>query len=138
MSRRLATVLRVTALQEKVARGAAGGTLAAQERARLAHLDAVAAVASAGALQTGTGAELAEAADGRALRALAAVAARGDLRTAQGERQAALARWNEAQRRKRLFEELQARTLEAERAKAEKVAQALADDLSAARARAGK
>lgn len=133
-SKRLKTVLRVAALQEQVARGAAGTARAGQQRAATEHASALSHLANSG-LAAGLVSSVSTAVELRRLRALGVEAAREQLESAAQARTDAIVAWQEAQRRLRLFEELDARGKAEQAAATEKAAQLLADDLSASRRR---
>ncbi len=135
-SKRLKTVLRVAALQEQVARGAAGSARADQQRASASHESALASLHGS-SLASGLVASVSSAVELRRLRALGVESAREQLDLAAQARTDAITRWQEAQRRLRLFEELDARGRAEQAAATEKAAQLLADDLSAGRRRSG-
>lgn len=131
-SRRLRTVLRVAALQERVAKADAGrATVAAACAADV--LDQRRAAVHAARLPAGTPAALQQALALQGLRAAAVGAAAAEVERADQERADAVVRWTAARGRARLLEELGAR-LQAEAGAAETAsAQRLADDLSAGR-----
>jgi hypothetical protein len=128
----LATLLRVAELQEAVARGAAGKALLQARAADEAHAEQVAQLRAAG-LAGGTPAALVATTQVRLWRAAAAADPAANAATADGARDAAVARWTEARRTTRLFEELAARKHAEREAAQEKAAQRLADDLAGLR-----
>jgi hypothetical protein len=136
MSRRLATVLRVAALQERVARAEAGRAQVVLAGAAATHAARLATVA-AGRLPTGGPAALQHALVLGGLRAEAVGVAAAELGTAGQQRAAALARWTAARGRARLLEELDARQRADDDATETRAAQRLADDLSAGRRQTG-
>lgn len=132
MSRRLATVLRVAALQERLAKAEAGRAAVALDEAGRLHAARVEALAAA-RLTPGSPADLQQGLALQGLRARAVAAALEGTAEAQAARSAALDGWRRAQGRHRLLSELDARLAE-ERAAAELgAAQRLADDLSGGR-----
>ena len=133
MSRRsaVATLVRVAALQEAVARAAAGKALAAVAGAHDDHARAAADLADAG-LAGGTRAALESTTQVRLWRADLVGQASAAVTAAEAERGAALAAWTEARRKHRLFEQLAARKAEEARVARERAEQALADELAGA------
>ena len=134
MSRRLATVLRVAALQETLARAQAGRAGVAVHEAGLLvqqRRDALAGSAVSG----GTPAALQQALSLSALRAQAVTAAQEGEAQAEAARAGALDGWTRARARARLLEELDDRLRQQEQADEIAAAQKLADDLSSGRRR---
>jgi flagellar biosynthesis chaperone FliJ len=131
-ARRLATVLRVAALQERVAKAEAGrATVAAAAAAEV--LEQRREAVSAARLVSGTPAALQQALALQGLRAAAVGVASGEAAQAEQERTSSVQRWSAARGRARLLEELDARLQEQAAAAETASAQRLADDLSAGR-----
>ncbi len=136
MSRRLVTVLRVAALQERLAKAEAGRAAVAVEDARAVHAERSELLASS-RLAVGDPASLQRARALQQLRAQAVGQAHLDTRAAEAARAGALAGWTAARSRHRLLEELDTRVRAEREADEIRSAQALADDLSSGRRRAG-
>ena len=130
--RRLSTVLRVAALQERLAKAEAGRAAGAVEAARTAQTTRQQALASS-RLTTDTPAGLQQALSLQRLRAQAVTEAAADVVLAHDARTAAVQAWTGARARARLLDEMD-RRLRAERLAAELgAAQRLADDLTSGR-----
>jgi hypothetical protein len=134
VTRSLATVVRVAALQETVARGRVGAALAAC-RATEASYDDAARVLSGTALVGGPVRDLVADAQRQERRAAGVVSAQQAHQEAVAARDEALEAWRAAQQRARLLEELADRRRQAVDAARESASQRLADDLSALRGR---
>lgn len=132
MSRRLATVLRVAALQETLARAEAGRAGAAVHEA-VALVGEREAALAATRLVAGTPAQLQQRLAVQGLRARAVGAAQAGVDEAEAARRSALEGWSRTRARHRLLEELDARVRAEEQAAEIAAAQKLADDLSGAR-----
>ena len=131
-SRRLATVLRVAALQERLAKAEAGRAAVAVETARSTESARQQALADARVLG-GTPADLQQALSLMGLRAQAVTAAAADVVLAQDARDGVRPAWSGARARARLLEELDARLRAEREAAALGAAQRLADDLTGGR-----
>lgn len=130
--RRLGTVLRVAAMQERLAKAEAGRAAVAVETARGTEAERQQALAEA-RLCGGTPAGLQQTLSLQRLRAQAVTTAAADVVLAQDARTASVQAWTGARARARLLEELDGR-LRAERQAAEiGAAQRLADDLTGGR-----
>jgi hypothetical protein len=131
MRRRTAiqTLLRVSELQEAVARGKAGQALAAARAAGDGHALEVARLSAAG-LSGGTRQALDASTQVRLFRAGTVAEAATALSDAVVAQEAAVQGWRDARRRHRLFEELAARQRAEAFAQQEKTAQRLSDDLA--------
>lgn len=131
MRRRTAiqTLLRVTALQEAVARGKAGQALAAARTATDDHALEVAHLSAAG-LSGGTRQALEASTQVRLFRAGTVAEAATALSDAVVAQDVAVQGWRDARRRHRLIEELAARQRTEALATQEKTAQRLSDDLA--------
>lgn len=132
MSRRLATVLRVAALQETLARAEAGRAGVAVHQAGLLEQQRRASLA-ASSLSVGTPAALQQSLALSALRAQAVSVAEAGVAEAEAGCAAALDGWTRARARARLLVELDTRLRAAEQAEEIAAAQKLADDLSSGR-----
>ncbi|MCU1692943.1 MAG: hypothetical protein JWM64_2034 [Frankiales bacterium] len=132
MSRRLATVLRVAALQERLAKAEAGRAAVAVDAAAQLHVRRVEALAAA-RVTAGTPADLAAAVALQRVRAQAVTDALKGSVQAETDRGSALDAWTRARGRHTLLEELDARLAEERTARELAAAQRLADDLSAGR-----
>ncbi len=132
MSRRLATVLRVAALQERLAKAEAGRSAVAVDAAHQLHASRLEALAAA-RVTVGTPSDLARAVAVQQLRAASVGDALQGTRQAEADRLSAVQAWTSARGRHSLLEQLDER-LRQERLAAELgAAQRLADDLSAGR-----
>lgn len=134
-SRRLATVLRVAALQERLARAEAGRAAVAVETARSTQTARQQALVDArllGGSSRGPG-DLQQALSLQGLRAQAVTAAAADVVLAQDARTASVTAWSGARARARLLEELDGRLRAEREAAALGAAQRLADDLTGGR-----
>jgi hypothetical protein len=123
------TLLRVTELQEAVARGKAGQALNAARAAADEHALEVAHLAAAG-LSGGTRQALAATTQVRLFRAGTVADAATTLADASAAQDVAVQGWREARRKHRLFEELAARQRTEALTQQEKTAQRLSDDLA--------
>jgi hypothetical protein len=126
------TLLRVTELQEAVARGKAGQALTAARAADENHALEVAHLSAAG-LSGGSRQALEASTQVRLFRAGTVTDAAAALSTAVAAQDVAVQAWRDARRRHRLFEELAARQRTEALAQQEKTAQLLSDDLSGLR-----
>ena len=132
MSRRLATVLRVAALQETLARAEAGRAGVVVHEASLVEQQRRAALAGS-ALPGGSPSALQQALALSALRAQAVGTAQTAVAEAEAARADALDGWTRARARARLLEELDDRLRRQEQADEIAAAQKVADDLSSGR-----
>jgi hypothetical protein len=129
---RLATLVRVAALQEAVARGSAAKALAAS-RAAATQYDGELAHLRSGAVVGGGRTALEASAQQQLRRAEAVAAAALATEAALRAQQQAVHGWTAARRRHRLFAELAEREREQERQRRDRRDQQLADELASAR-----
>lgn len=129
---RLGTVLRVAALQERLAKAEAGRAATAVDTAvQIVGLRREALAAAA--LRSGSPADLHAARALQGLRARAVGEAQEDVSAAEARRSTSLDAWRSARSRTRLLEQLDARLREEQEAVRAAAAQRLADDLAARR-----